>query len=63
VHGRPRSNVSASPSLLLRFYPTRADLPLLTRSILDTLAPRKNEAIEEAKEAIDRALSEVGKPN
>jgi hypothetical protein len=28
-----------------------------------TLAPRKNEAIEEAKEAIDRALSEVGKPN
>ena len=28
-------------------YPTRPDLPL---------APRKNEAIEEAKEAIDRAL-------
>ena len=44
-------------------YPTRADLPLLARSILDTLSPRKNEAIEEAKEAIDRALNEVGKSN
>jgi hypothetical protein len=44
-------------------YPTRPDLPLLARSILDTLAPRKNEAIEEAKETIDRALDEASKTN
>ena len=44
-------------------YPTRADLPLLARSILDTLAPRKHQAIEGAKEAIDRALDEEAKAN
>jgi hypothetical protein len=37
-------------------YPTRSDLPLLPRSTLDTLAPRKKEALDEAKQTIDRAL-------
>jgi hypothetical protein len=55
-HLRPQRQWS---SWCVDIYSTRADLPLLTRSILDTLAPRKNEAIEEAKEAIDRALDEV----
>jgi hypothetical protein len=38
-------------------YPTRADLPILTRSILQTLASRRVEAVAEAKQAIDRILS------
>ena len=59
-HLRPQRQWS---SWCVGIYPTRADLPLLARSILDTLSPRKNKAIEEAKEAIDRALNEVGKSN
>ena len=55
-HLRPQRQWS---SWCVGIYPTRADLPLLARSILDTLSPRKNEAIEEA---IDRALNEVGNP-
>jgi hypothetical protein len=42
-------------------YPTRADLPILTRSSLPTLAPRKANAVAEAKQAIDRILSRLGK--
>jgi hypothetical protein len=38
-------------------YPTRPDLPLLSKSILDTLAARKKDALDEAKQAIDRALA------
>jgi hypothetical protein len=38
-------------------YPTRADLPILPRSTLGTLARRKADAIAEAKHTIDRVLS------
>jgi hypothetical protein len=38
-------------------YPTQAELPILPRSALSTLAPRKADAIAEAKYAIDRVLS------
>jgi hypothetical protein len=40
-------------------YPTRADVPLL--STLRTLAPRKEEAVAEAKQRIDRILSRLKK--
>ena len=40
-------------------YPTRADLPLLTRSTLRTLASRKEDAVAEAKQSIDRVLSRL----
>jgi hypothetical protein len=39
-------------------YPTRADLPLLQRSILQTLMAREEDAVAEAKQAIDSVLSE-----
>ena len=35
-------------------YTTRADLPLFSRSTLRTLALRKEEAVAEAKQCIDR---------
>jgi hypothetical protein len=38
-------------------YSTRADLPILPRSTLRSLAPRKEEAVKEARKRIDRALS------
>jgi hypothetical protein len=38
-------------------YATRADLPLLSRSTLSTMAPEKEEAVAEAKHCIDRILS------
>jgi hypothetical protein len=41
-------------------YPTRADLPLLPRSTLGTLAGRKEEAVAEAKQAIDEILAQLG---
>ena len=37
-------------------YATRADLPLMRRSTLRTLAPRKEEAVAEAVHTIDEAL-------
>jgi hypothetical protein len=37
-------------------YPTRAELPLLPRSTLDILRPHIQDAVDEAKRAIDRAL-------
>ena len=37
-------------------YATRADLPLFARPILRTLAFRKEEAVAEAKQCIDRLL-------
>jgi hypothetical protein len=41
-------------------YPTRADLPLLPRSTLETLAEQKEEAVAEAKQAIDEILAQLG---
>jgi hypothetical protein len=40
-------------------YPTRADLPLLPRSVLHILASHKQDALDEAKKTIDRALERV----
>jgi hypothetical protein len=40
-------------------YPTRADLPFFARSTLRTLAPRKEAAVAEAKQSIDRLLASV----
>jgi hypothetical protein len=40
-------------------YPTRADLPLFSRSTLHTLAPRREDAVAEAKQSIDRVLSRL----
>ena len=37
-------------------YRTRADLPLMAQSTLNTFAPRMEEAVDEAKQSIDRAL-------
>jgi hypothetical protein len=41
-------------------YATRADLPLLSQSTLRTLAPRKEDAVAEAKQSIDRILHALG---
>jgi hypothetical protein len=38
-------------------YPTRADLPIMPRSTLSTLALCKEDAITEAKQSIDHILS------
>jgi hypothetical protein len=38
-------------------YPTRADLPILSRSTLRSLTPRREEAVKEARKRIDRVLS------
>src|SRR5689334_1526827 len=38
-------------------HATRAELPLLSRSALRTLAPRKEAAVAEAKHSIDEALA------
>ena len=38
-------------------YPTRPDLPILRQSTLHTLMPRKDDAVKEAKQNIDRILS------
>jgi hypothetical protein len=43
-------------------YPTRADLPILARSTLNTLAPKKEVAVEEAKQKIDRILARLNYP-
>ena len=40
-------------------HPTRTDLPFLARSILRTLASRKQAAVAEAKQNIDRILASV----
>jgi hypothetical protein len=39
-------------------YATRADLPIMTQSILATMAGEKEEAIAEAKHCIDHLLEE-----
>jgi hypothetical protein len=38
-------------------YSTRPDLPLMARSTLRTLMPRKDEALAEARKSIDCVLS------
>jgi hypothetical protein len=40
-------------------YATRPDLPLFSRSTLRTLAARKEDAMAEAKQGIDRILSRL----
>ena len=40
-------------------YPTRPDLPLLPRSTLDILRPHVQDAVDEVKRAIDRALEKL----
>ena len=42
-------------------YPTRADLPILSRSTLRSLTPRREEAVKEARKRIDRVLSSSGR--
>jgi hypothetical protein len=44
-------------SWCVSIYATRADLPLISRSTLRTLAPRKEEAVAKAKQKIDRVLA------
>ena len=41
-------------------YPMRPDLPILSRSTLRTLMPRKDEAVAEGKRTIDCVLSIAG---
>jgi hypothetical protein len=43
-------------------YATRADLPLLTRSTLTTMADDKEEAVAEAKHCIDGLLADEADP-
>ena len=43
-------------------YPTRSDLPILARSTLSTMAPKKEVAVEEAKQKIDRILERLNYP-
>jgi hypothetical protein len=40
-------------------YPTRPDLPILSKSTLRTLAEAKEGAVTEAKQSIDRLLSSL----
>ena len=40
-------------------YATRSDLPFLAQSTLRTLAPRKEAAVAEAKQSIDRILASI----
>jgi hypothetical protein len=39
--------------------PTRSDLPILPQSSLQTLMPRKDDAVAEAEDCIDRILSNL----
>jgi hypothetical protein len=38
-------------------YPSRADLPILTRSRLSSLSAKREDAVDEAKQKIDRFLT------
>jgi hypothetical protein len=40
-------------------YPTRPDRPFLAQSALDTLASKKEAAVAEAKQSIDRLLASI----
>ena len=37
-------------------YARRADLPIMSRSTLSTMAPERDEGVAEAKDCIDRLL-------
>jgi hypothetical protein len=39
-------------------HPTRSDLPILSQSTLQSLTPQKDEALADAKQRIDRILSD-----
>jgi hypothetical protein len=43
-------------------YPTSADLPILARSPLSNLAEKKEDAVAEAKQKIDRILACLNYP-
>ena len=43
-------------------YPTRVDLPILARSPLSNLASKKEDAVAEAKQKIDRILARLNYP-
>ena len=43
-------------------YPTRTDLPILTRSTLSNLAAKKEDAVAEAKQKIDSILARLNYP-
>ena len=43
-------------------YPTRADLPILTRSTLSNLAAKREDAVDDAKQKIDRILARLNYP-
>ena len=53
----PKRQWSRTFGWCVGIYPTRDDLPLLPQSTLDTLTPRKEDALAEAKQTIDRILS------
>ncbi len=40
-------------------YPSRADLPILSRSTLATLTPQKDDAVAEAKRIVDSLLARL----
>jgi hypothetical protein len=48
-----------SSSWCTGIYPTRADLPILSRSTISTLTAEKEEAVAEAKHCIDSILSRL----
>ena len=43
-------------------YPTRADLPFLARSKLSCLSAKREDAVDEAKQKIDRILARLNNP-
>jgi len=43
-------------------YPLHPDLPILARSTLRTVTPQKDDAVNEAKQHIDRLLSPNNAP-
>lgn len=42
-------------------YPSSPDLPILARSTVETLAPRKDEAVTEAQRIVDALLARLSR--